>query len=91
MPTDVCESAVLVPVLLWFLWKRHEQLVGAHPLQLDLHICPSPYLRRPGPRHVSRDTDGSARALPDCTELQGDSRHTGTVHLSQYPVIEKES
>lgn len=91
MPTDVCESAVLVPVLLWFLWERHEQLVGAHPLQLDLHIHPSSHLRRPGPRHVSRDADGSAGALPDCTELQGDSRRTGAVHLSQYPLTEKES
>lgn len=69
---DVCQPVVLVSVLLWILWGCHEQLLGAHPLQLDLHLGSTSHLRRPGPGPGRRDSDESARALPDGTVLEGE-------------------
>lgn len=74
---DVCESAVLVSVFLWFLGECHDQLLGSHLLQSTVHLRTSSHLWYPGPRHVCRDSDASAWALPGCTGLQGDhTQHT---------------
>lgn len=70
---DVRESAVLVSVLLWFLWERHDQRLGAHPLQPGLYFSSSHHLRHPGPGQIRRNSDEAARALQGCTDLQGDS------------------
>lgn len=72
---DVRESAVLVSVLLRVLWERHDQLLGAHPLQSGFHLSSSPHLRHPRPRHACRHSDEAPWALRSWRDHKGDPMH----------------
>lgn len=71
LPAVLCQPALLVSVLLWFLRLHHDWLLADDILQSLLYLLASSRLWSPWQRHLCRNTPGIAWAIQEWPELWG--------------------